>query len=281
MDVRVMQSSDLNFAAESALSVGWTSETRDLFEGFFLHDPDGCFIAEISGNPIGICIATSYGEYGFVGELIVREAYRGRSIGPRLLDHAIAYLRKKKVRHIYLDGVVAAVPYYQSIGFRKICPSLRFVGKPDSCYHSNVRPMQQNDLNSVYKLDNKYFDADRSFFLKHRFSLFPKYCQVYEKDGSILGFIMAIAGKDVVSVGPMIVHESVQRPLDLLENLALETGETCLRIGVLEKNNRAVQVMVSVKSMKKFAPSWRMVLGTSEKLGASEQCFAIGSAAKG
>ena len=44
MKIRTMRLSDIDFAAESALSVGWTSETRELFEGFFLHDSNGCFI---------------------------------------------------------------------------------------------------------------------------------------------------------------------------------------------------------------------------------------------
>lgn len=77
MNIRTMCSSDLEFAANCTVGEGWLSETQLEFEGFFKYDPEGCFIVVEKQNPVGIGIATSYGSYGFIGELIVSKQFRG------------------------------------------------------------------------------------------------------------------------------------------------------------------------------------------------------------
>lgn len=69
--IRAMEPSDLNFAAARTAAEGWTGETRHVFEGFYAHDPQGCLVAAMGDRRVGICVATSYGPSGFIGELIV------------------------------------------------------------------------------------------------------------------------------------------------------------------------------------------------------------------
>jgi len=71
MLIRLMTPNDLAFAAGLARAEGWRSETRLSFEDFLAHDPGGCFIAEVDGQPAGMCVATRYRQNGFIGELIV------------------------------------------------------------------------------------------------------------------------------------------------------------------------------------------------------------------
>jgi hypothetical protein len=84
-----------------------------------------------------------------------------------------------------------------------------------------------------------------------------------------------------VSVGPWVVGEDVTRPGALLESLAAQVGDPRLRLGVLEANLKAVVLVRSFHFAESPDPPWRMVLGPSAHLGASDQCYAIGSAAKG
>ena len=44
---------------------GYYVEKREEFEGFVLHDPQGCFIIEADGRPVGLCVAVAHGEVGF------------------------------------------------------------------------------------------------------------------------------------------------------------------------------------------------------------------------
>ena len=54
-----------------------------------------------------------------------------------------------------------------------------------------------------------------------------------------------------------------------------------LRIGVLETNTKAIELLRSLNMEESPDPPWRMVLGPKGNLGLSDQLYAIGSAAKG
>jgi len=281
MNIRPMKPSDLDVAAECTAREGWASETRQEFEGFLAYDPGGCFVAEVDGRRVGLCIATPYAEFGFVGELIVIEAMRGLGIGRRLLEHAVQYLHDCGAQTVYLDGVLAAVSLYERVGFRRVCRSLRFYGHLRAETHSQVRAMRAEDLDAVAALDRQTFGADRRFFLKRRLSLYPELCWILERDGEIAGFIMGRRGQGQVSVGPWVARPGVERPGDLFECLALEIGDEDLSLGVLETNAQAVAALRTFGLTEHPESPWRMALGPPGPYGSPAECFAIGSPAKG
>jgi len=278
-----MQPSDLDFAASCTAAEGWRSETRPVFEGYLAYDPAGCLVAEMSGERVGVCVATSYGPYGFVGELIVLKEWRERGIGRRLLEHAIGYLRSRGAQSVLLDGVPAAIPLYERVGFQRVCRSMRFAGTFPGQAHPRARAMQAADIEAVGRVDRQTFGANRRFFLERRLSLQPELCQVLEAGGEIAGFIMGRRIGEFIWIGPWVVQPGVERPGDLLESLAAKAGgdEVSLGLGVLETASKAVATVRSFGFVERLDPPWRMVLGPSAQLGASPGCFAIGSAAKG
>jgi len=278
---RTMTRGDMDFAASCAAAEGWVTETREEFEGFRAYDPNGCFVVEQAGDPIGIGVATGYGEYGFVGELIVLSDFRGAGVGRQLLDHAVSYLKNRGARHILLDGVNPAVSLYQRAGFRKICRSLRFAGKPGGSPHRRVRPMVQEDLERVVRLDRAAFTADRAFFLQRRFLLYAELSMVIEQDKTVRGYIFGRRRPGLIWAGPWYVESEVNDPEHLLQAFAHECAGSEIGLGVLESNERAVLLIRSLGLSERLNPPWRMILGTSDRLGHSNNLYAIGSAAKG
>jgi ribosomal protein S18 acetylase RimI-like enzyme len=280
LTIRPMQPADLDFAAQCTAREGWASETRAEFESFYAYDPAGCFLAEAEGQRIGICVATSYGVAGFVGELIVVPQRRGQGVGHRLLERAIAYLHSRGTQSIFLDGVTAAVPLYERLGFRKVCRSLRFAGAIAGRVPACVRAMRADDLATVGKIDRPAFGADRAFFLQRRLALYPELCKVLVCKGEISGYIVGRRGLNSISAGPWVVRPEASSAAALLESLAAEVQEIRISLGVLETNGQAVETIRALGLVERPDPPWRMVLGSGE-LGASPQLYAIGSAAKG
>jgi len=280
--LRTMSLTDIPFAAYCTANQGWAAETLEEFEAFHSHEPDGCFVLEEDdGRRIGIGIATAYGEYGFVGEIIILPDYRIFGLGRQLMDCAISYLRKRGVRHIYLDGVPRAVAFYEQSGFRKVCRSLRFIGNLEGRPGPQVRPMTARDLETVFGLDLAAFGADRSFFLNRLLALNPELCKVFEESGKVLGYVFARRGSGLVWAGPWYAGDRVEQPRQLLESIAIEAGELPIGLGILEVNDRAVSLVRSLGFSLRRNPSWRMVMGTSDRLGLSNLLYAIGSAARG
>jgi len=281
VQIRLMQTGDLDFAAACTAAEGWRTQTRTAFEGFYAHDPEGCLIAEQGGTPVGICVGTSYGRYGFVGQLIVVSEARGQGIGRRLLDTAVARLRREGAQGIYLDAVLAAVPLYEQVGFRKLGRSLRFSGMIEGKEHAHVRAMHKRDLAAVYALDRRAFGADRRFFLDRRFARFPTLCQVIETNGRLMGFVLAARVDELLAVGPWTVRPELVRPGDLLESLALAAPGCTLGLGILESNAVAARAARELGLVERADPPWRMVLGPADDLGTFPMAFGIGSPAKG
>lgn len=195
MTIRSMRESDLEFAAESTAIENWPSETREAFANALAYDPGGCLVAELDGRLAGIAVAIAYQRSGFIGELIVRKEARGRGIGPRLFERAVLYLKERGADAIGLDAVERAVPFYESAGFQPVCRSLRFLGKIEGRRHPDVRSMRREDMDEVNRFDHEVFSDNRSFFLERRFSLYPRFAKVLERDGRIAGFIMGMPGQ--------------------------------------------------------------------------------------
>ena len=279
--IRRMKLNDITFATECTAAEKWISEDVHTFKGFYFHDPGGCLLAELSGKPVGICIATSYGESGFIGELIVQAEARGHGIGTALLNYGANYLKDRGSKTIYLDGVLKAVPLYERNGFRKVVRSGRFFGKLAGEQHPQIRLMQPEDLLAVFALDKWAFGADRSFFLRRRLELFPKLCKVMKIGGKIAGYIQGRCGEGWVSAGPWVMAAGVTEAECLLKSLACEVGNLSISVGVLENNTPAAELLQILGFTIREDSPWRMALGPSNNLGASHACCAVGSAAKG
>lgn len=276
-----LQPEDLAFAVRCAQSVGWMTETHRELEAFYAFDPEGFLIARLEDQPAGICSAISYGGSGFIGQLIVEQAFRGRGIGGRLFQAAVDYLKGLGDANIYLDGVLKAVTLYERHGFRKVCRSLRFSGQMQGRGSAHVRPMTSADLDHVCALDRQAFSADRGFFLRRRFSNYPNLCYVLTGGGEILGYVFGKPAPDDVFAGPWVALPGAPEPEALLYALAQEAPKGRLRLGVLANCAHATALAERLGLAAHPDSPWRMALGEGENLGVSPACYAVGSPAKG
>jgi len=278
--VREMTPADIDFATALTHAAGWASESLEVFAAFLAHEARGCFIAEVGGEKAGVCVATKYVKNGFIGELIVSKHMRVFGTGQILFQKALDHLLAGQVESICLDGDLNAVSYYESMGFRKICRSLRFRGKIRGKKHAHVRRLQAGDLDGLCAMDRELFGDDRGFFLRRRAEISPGLCLVSEKEGRLGGWIMARPGDGLLAVGPWAVL-NMEDAAPLLEHLASENGTAVFRIGVLEKNMEAAQLLRSWPGLQENIHSWFMVRGASDRLGNHPGLYAIGSGAKG
>ncbi len=281
IEIREMGKDDLVFAAKCTAEEGWVSENLASLEGFFLHDPQGCILAEEKYRPIGICFATNYGARGFIGELIVSSEARGRGVGAALLNHGVRILKARGVETVYLDGVLKAVQLYERNGFHKVCRSWRFSGNLPGKFSPRVKRMGISDIDQVIELDKRSFGTDRGFFLRRRLELFPELSYVMHSRNTVSGFIFGRAGTDWVAAGPWVVEAGIENPIELLQALALEAHGKPINLGILDTHRQACELLQSHGFVTHPDSPWRMACGSSSNLGASPNCYAIGSAAKG
>jgi predicted N-acetyltransferase YhbS len=279
--VRRMTAADIDFATALTHAAGWASESLDVFSAFLENDPAGCFVALAGQERAGVCVATQYVSNGFIGELIVGSPWRVLGVGPLLFQRALDHLLAGQMENIYLDGDLNAISFYESMGFRKVCRSLRFRGKIKGKKHAHIRRLQPEDVGPLCAMDRELFGDDRSFFLRRRAEVFPTLCLVAERQGRLAGWIMARPGDGLLAVGPWAALDGQDDAAALFEQLANENGTSAFRVGVLEKNLSAAWLLRSLPGLQETIHSWFMVRGASERLGNHPALYAIGSGAKG
>ena len=273
---------DLEFAARLTKQEGWYSETLLELQSFFDHDPQGCFLYERDGVPIGMCIATAYQQTGFIGELIVEKQFRHQGVGNGLMHAVIHYLQNKNLSGIFLDGVQRAIPLYEDLDFKPICRSLRFFGQIPAVEFPDVLPMSEEDLQEVIHLDKQYFGDDRSFFLQKRWQNYPDLALVWKQNNQIAGYLFGRVGMGGwVTAGPWVCLNDQSADLNLLSHFQTKIGNQPFSIGILENRKSIIPQIVMAGMQPQSDPPTRMILGMGNNPGDNDHCCAIGSPAKG
>lgn len=279
MYIRKMSKQDIDFALALTTAEGWGSIKLD-FEELLAFDSQGCFIAEINDQPIGMVCTTPYNGFGFVSNLIVLKTHRDKRLGTLLMKHALEYLVRKNVTSHLLDGVLKAISLYERFGFEKKHKSLRLEGHIEPKESDDVRSMTRTDLDDMDQFDSKFFGASRKRFIESRLKHFPKLCKVIDLNGDVVGYIMGTERHGFIRIGPWVMKKNHEQAEDLLRDFASEVNGLPLQIGVLENNRRALKILQKHEFVQKSF-SWRMMRGVKGNWTFSDHLYAICSAARG
>jgi GNAT superfamily N-acetyltransferase len=123
--IRAMRPDEISLAADWAAAEGWNPGHADA-ACFATVDPRGFLIGELDGRPAATVSCVNYDEtFAFLGFYIVRPELRGRGLGLRIWNAAVAHAG---TRTIGLDGVVAQQANYRKSGFRLAYPNIRYGG---------------------------------------------------------------------------------------------------------------------------------------------------------
>jgi predicted N-acetyltransferase YhbS len=146
--------------------------------------------------------------FGGIGNVATLPAERGKGYAGMVLQDALNYMRRKKLRAALLSTGINS--YYEKFGFTTIKRPIVSIGVPGMREHPEVRAFnQRRDLNAVMSLhrkynerwtgpvmrDSKYWHAQFDFCGEDKDLFF-----VYEDGGKIHGFIRAKRRTDDVQV---------------------------------------------------------------------------------
>lgn len=82
-----------------------------------------CRAVELAGELIGYGILSAGAREAHILNICVREEFRCRGVGRRLLEHLMALAREEGMSEVFLEvrpSNTAAIRLYQSLGFRQI-----------------------------------------------------------------------------------------------------------------------------------------------------------------
>jgi GNAT superfamily N-acetyltransferase len=255
---------------------GW-NQVEDDWRFFLDHRPEGCFVAVRADRVIGTVTTTCYGRaLAWISMLLVDPAHRGRGIGTRLMQAAIASLAGRPT--IALDATPAGQALYERLGFREQSRLLRLAtdslptpGAPPEEWA--LRPLGSDEaLDRVAGLDRHVFGADRVALLQALARRAPEAAWASRCDGHITGFCLGRDGARFQQLGPLAAETDEQAVVLCRAGLSAWSGKAVLLdVPAAHRNASAQGAFVDWLCGVGFAvqrPFTRMVLG--EPLARSE-----------
>jgi len=275
LSVKIMTEADTEFATALATAEEW-GYLREDFRRLMHFEPEGCFVAWRNEKRVGMASTTSYGDYAFLGSLIVTPEERGRGIGEGLLRHAVNYLVQREVRTIELDGVFGAASLYRRLGFRDKYLSLRLKGRAES-HGQEALPYASEMSDEVVCFDRRKTGLSRERVVRELLAEFAD--SVYVSGSEALTGYAIVRPREggYFAMGPLVAEDTDAADLLLGSIMANYRGEI-LAIGVPEVNRVAVRLLLR-KGFNYFEPSLRMYFG--ERRDYETNVYGIVAAEKG
>ncbi len=163
--------------------------------GFGFEDADGRLIASAVVLPYGDGI-------GWIGMVLVAEAYQRRGLATRLIDQSVEALEFAGLSPC-LDATPAGEPVYLKRGFIPDFSFHRWQREGKDSGPVAVQKLDQSDIDTAQRLDLQAFGSKRESLLFHVIKRGAP-C-VVPKDGT--GFALSRAGSRAHQIGPIVARD--------------------------------------------------------------------------
>ncbi len=269
--VRTFRPDDIAFAAHLTEQEGWQLSAAD-YRNLIAFEPQGCFIAEDAGRPVGVMITIACGKLGWIGPLLVEGPYRNRGHGRALLEAGIGYLLDSGARTIGADATPASVPFYESAGFWQAFTMLhwRRPALPGPAQQSDALiPFALSDLHQVTMFDWAPFGGRRRRVLRALLALSPVAYIAQDQDG-IGGYILARQRSGHWLIGPWVCVRSAEA---LLTAALAVIGQEPVHL-TMPAINQDAQQLLNRYGFAIYSQRQRMYLGDEEGIGRPQHIYA-------
>ncbi len=224
--IRPMTMADLPGARRLQLLESWNQTEQD-WTLFLSANPDGCFAA-VCGGPsdesvTGTITSIRYGSsICWISMLLVDPDWRGRGIGRRLMERAIA-ANEHTCACLRLDATPAGRPVYERLGFKAEYGVERWIAETPAAAAFSLADTRPLALSSeVLNFDREAFGADRALLLRHLLQECPAGARQTSDGGP--GFVLGRRGERYYHIGPLTVENLTASKALLIAGLNAAAG---------------------------------------------------------
>jgi GNAT superfamily N-acetyltransferase len=203
--VRPLTVADIAFGMQLKQQAGWNQTEAD-WQRCLALEPEGCFVAELDGTPVGTTTTCLFGPVAWVAMVLVEVSVRGRGVGRALMTAALMYLESRRVRSIRLDATPLGKPLYEKLGFVSQFTLTRYDGvlPPAAETVAEVEPADADQMAEIAALDRALTGTDRRKLLQRLFDERPGAFRVVRSQGRLTGFASARPRAHALQMGPCL-----------------------------------------------------------------------------
>jgi GNAT superfamily N-acetyltransferase len=205
--IRTMTAADLPLGMRLKQQAGWNQTEAD-WQRVLTLEPDGCFVAECDGRPVGTTATTVFDSIGWLEMVLVDEAFRGQGIGKQLMRHALACLDGRGVPTARLDATPLGRPLYEKLGFVAEYELARMEGIAAGGTAGEHVSVAAEDLDAICALDLQATGTNRRRLLEGLHRERPEAMQLFVADGVSTGYATARIGSRATQIGPIVARSA-------------------------------------------------------------------------
>ena len=203
-----MTGDDIGWGLRLKEQAGWNQTAAD-WARFLALEPEGCFVAELDGRPVGTTTTCTLASVGWIAMVLVDPAARHQGIGTRLVTHAVAYLQQRGMQTIRLDATALGRPVYARLGFAAEYDLVRLEGRavrPAERGRADipiVRPLAP-ERETLAAIDQQVTGTDRRRLLAQLWSEQPEAMAQAVVAGGVQGYVTFRSGSRATQLGPAV-----------------------------------------------------------------------------
>jgi GNAT superfamily N-acetyltransferase len=155
-------------------------------------------------------VVLPYGGFAWVSMVLVLPQHRRKGYASRLLEVALAELKRRALTPI-LDATPAGREVYVQAGFRDTWGFRRLQLQEAAAAPGpapGVRPLRASDWDALLALDAAAFGASRERLLRALAARLPQAALVAEEQGVLAGFLLGRDGREARQLGPLVARSS-------------------------------------------------------------------------
>jgi GNAT superfamily N-acetyltransferase len=202
--IRSMTVDDLGLGLRLCRQAGWNQIESD-WRRFLDMQPDGCFVAELDGVPVGTTVTCLFGPVAWIAMVLVEVNARRQGVATMLLKHALSFLDGQGVKTVRLDATPAGQAVYEKLGFAPEYPLTRYEGAaPQVRGPSGVTAATAAVLPEIVAFDRRATGTQREKMLARLLAESPAGVRTRYRRGQLAGFAVTRPGANAVQIGPCI-----------------------------------------------------------------------------
>jgi GNAT superfamily N-acetyltransferase len=200
--IRLFTAADQELGLRLSRQAGWNQTAADWRRVFDL-EPDGGFVAEWDGTPVGTAMTTRFGDVAWLSMVLVDQSMRRRGVGTALVEHALGELDHRGVLTIRLDATSLGQPLYERLGFVEQFRLARCAGVlPPAVPVDGVESAAPSCWEQLAAFDRSVTRTERRRLLLRLLDEQPESARCAWRDGRIAGYLVSRPGAEAVQIGP-------------------------------------------------------------------------------
>lgn len=250
-----MSKKDIAFAVRITDTMNWNLTEQD-FKFMMQLEPEGCFVLMHGAENIGITTTISFGEVGWIGNVIVDESYRGKRAGSTIVEYAVNHLKSRGAKTIGLYSYKDKVDFYTRFNFKQDLEFTVLSGKASSLHTgtaASIRKAGKKEMRKIVGFDSFHFGASREKLLEKIANTRGNLCYCHMENGDFLGYVMAKVYNHYAEIGPLVCkRENGKTATTLLTAVLNSLGDCEVSMCLLKREEALINMLLDAGFKESF-----------------------------